>query len=46
MPEVLAAFDKYGMNVHFAPARELGAFLDAEIARWAVAVQYSGAQAD
>jgi tripartite-type tricarboxylate transporter receptor subunit TctC len=46
MPEVLAAFDKYGMNVHFAPAREFGAFIGTEIARWAVAVKYSGAQAD
>jgi tripartite-type tricarboxylate transporter receptor subunit TctC len=46
MPDVLAAFDKYGMNVHFAPAREFAAFMDAEIARWGVAVKYSGAQAD
>jgi tripartite-type tricarboxylate transporter receptor subunit TctC len=46
MPDVLAAFDKFGMNVHFAPAREFGAFFDAEIARWALAVKYSGAQAD
>ena len=46
MPDVLAAFDKLGMNVRFAPAREFGAFLDAEIARWGVAVRYSGARAD
>ncbi len=46
MPDVLAAFDKLGMTVRFAPAREFGAFMDAEIARWAVAVRYSGAQAD
>ena len=45
-PDVFAAFEKLGMNVRFAPAREFGAFIDAEIARWAVAVKYSGAQAD
>ena len=46
MPDVRAAFEKYGMNLHFAGAREFGAYLDAEIARWGVAVKYSGAQAD
>jgi tripartite-type tricarboxylate transporter receptor subunit TctC len=46
MPDVLAAFDKFGMNVRFAPAREFAAFFDAEIARWALAVKHSGAQAD
>ena len=46
MPDVLAAFEKLGMNVHFAPAREFAAFMDAEIERWGVAVKYSGAQVD
>jgi len=46
LPDVLAAFDKFGMNVHFAPAREFSAFMDAEIERWGVAVRFSRAQAD
>ena len=44
--ELIAAFEKPGMIVSFAGAREFGEFLDAEIRRWAVAVQHSGAQAD
>jgi len=46
MPDVRASFEKFGMDVHFAPAREFGAFLDAEIERWGAAVKSSGAQAD
>jgi tripartite-type tricarboxylate transporter receptor subunit TctC len=45
-PEVVAAFEKPGMSVRFAGAREFAQFLDAEIERWAVAVKHSGAQAD
>ena len=44
--ELIAAFEKPGMTVSFAGAREFGEFLDAEIRRWAVAVKHSGAQAD
>lgn len=45
-PGVVAAFEKPGMSVRFAGAREFARFLDAEIERWALAVRYSGAQAD
>ncbi len=44
--ELIAAFEKPGMTASFAGAREFGEFLDAEIRRWAVAVKFSGAQAD
>jgi len=44
--ELIAAFEKPGMTASFAGAREFAEFLDAEIRRWAVAVHYSGAQAD
>ncbi len=46
LSEILSAFEKPGMNVHFAPAREFGTFMDAEIERWGIAVRYSGAQPD
>ena len=45
-PEVIEAFEKPGMAVRFAGARDFAAFLDAEIARWAAAVKHSGATAD
>jgi tripartite-type tricarboxylate transporter receptor subunit TctC len=45
-PEVIEAFEKPGMSVRFAGAREFAAFLDAEIARWSAAVKHSGATAD
>ncbi len=44
--ELIAAFEKPGMTASFAGAREFAEFFDAEIRRWAVAVRYSGAQAD
>ena len=44
--ELIAAFERPGMTVSFAGAREFGEFLDAEIRRWALAVKHSGAQAD
>ena len=44
--EAIAAFEKTGMTVKFASARDFARFLDEEIARWAVAVKHSGAQAD
>ena len=44
--ELIAAFEKPGMTVSFAGAREFARFLDEEIARWAIAVKHSGAQAD
>ena len=43
---LIAAFEKPGMTVSFAGAREFARFLDEEIARWAIAVKHSGAQAD
>ena len=46
LTDIQSAFGKPGMNVHFAPAREFAAFLDAEIERWGVAVKVSGAQVD
>jgi tripartite-type tricarboxylate transporter receptor subunit TctC len=45
-PDVVEAFEKPGMTVNFAGARDFARFLDAEIARWAVAVKQSGATAD
>jgi tripartite-type tricarboxylate transporter receptor subunit TctC len=45
-PEIIAAFEKTGMNVNFGDAREFGALLESEISRWALAVKHSGAQAD
>ena len=44
--ELITAFEKPGMTVSFAGAREFARFLDEEIARWAIAVKHSGAQAD
>jgi tripartite-type tricarboxylate transporter receptor subunit TctC len=46
MPEVISAFEKPGMNVRAANAKDMAAFLDQEIKRWAIAVKHSGAQAD
>lgn len=45
-PAVAGAFEKAGMTVSFAGARGFAAFLDEEIRRWALAVKFSGAQAD
>ena len=45
-PEVASLLERQGMALRFLGAKEFGAFIDAEIARWAVAVKYSGAQAD
>jgi len=44
--ELITAFEKPGMTVSFAGAREFAEFFEAEIARWALAVKSSGAQAD
>jgi tripartite-type tricarboxylate transporter receptor subunit TctC len=44
--EMIAAFEKPGMTVSFAGAREFAEFFDAEIRRWVVAVEHSGARAD
>ena len=38
--ETIAAFEKTGMTMKFAGAREFARFLDEGIARWAVAVRY------
>jgi tripartite-type tricarboxylate transporter receptor subunit TctC len=46
LPEVIAAFEKLGMAVHFSGARDFADYFEREIKRWAVAVKYSGAQAD
>jgi tripartite-type tricarboxylate transporter receptor subunit TctC len=46
LPEVVAAFEKLGMAVRFSGAREFADYFDREMKRWAVAVRYSGAQAD
>ncbi len=44
--ELIAAFEKPGMTVSIAGARDFARFLDEEINRWAIAVKHSGAQAD
>jgi tripartite-type tricarboxylate transporter receptor subunit TctC len=46
MPEVVAAFEKLGLAVRFLGARDFADYFDREMKRWAVAVKYSGAQAD
>jgi len=45
-PEVAAAFEKLGMTVHFAGAKEFSEYYAREMARWAEVVRYSGARAD
>ena len=46
IPEVSSAFEKLGMAVRYTNPQEFAAFFDMEIRRWAVAVKFSGAQAD
>ena len=46
LPDVIAAFEKPGMNLSFGGPETFATFLNAEIERWAVAVKFSGAQAD
>ena len=46
LPDVVGIFEKPGMNVRPASAKEFAAFLDKEIDRWSIAVRYSGARAD
>ena len=45
-PEVASLLERQGMAQHFLGAKEFGAFLDAEIAKYAVAVKHSGAAVD
>jgi tripartite-type tricarboxylate transporter receptor subunit TctC len=45
-PEVAPLLERQGMARHFLGAKEFGAFIDAEIAKYAVAVKYSGAAVD
>jgi len=45
-PEVISAFEKLGMSVHYLGPREFADYYDREIKRWASAVQFSGAQPD
>lgn len=45
-PEVASLLERQGMALRFLGAKEFGAFLDAEIAKFAVAVKYSGAAVD
>ena len=44
-PQVAALLERQGMTLRFLGAREFGAFIDAEIAKFAIAVKYSGAAA-
>ena len=46
MPDVVAAFEKLGMNTRFSGARDFADYFDREIKRWAAVVRFSGAQAD
>ncbi len=46
MPDVISAFEKPGMHLRSANAREFAGFFDQEIKRWSAAVKHSGAQAD
>ncbi len=46
MPEVVAAFEKLGLAVRFLGARDFADYFEREMKRWALAVKYSGAQAD
>ena len=45
-PQVALLLQRQGMALRFLGAKEFGAFLDAEIAKYAVAVKYSGAAVD
>lgn len=45
-PEVASLLERQGMALRFLGAKEFGAFIDAEIAKFAVAVKYSGAAVD
>ncbi len=46
IPEVASLLERQGMARHFIGAKEFGAFIDTEIAKFAVAVKYSGAAVD
>lgn len=45
-PEVASLLERQGMALRFLGAKEFGAFIDAEIAKFALAVKYSGAAVD
>jgi len=45
-PEVASLLQRQGMALRFLGAKEFGAFLDTEIAKFADAVKYSGATVD
>lgn len=45
-PQVALLLQRQGMALRFLGAKAFGAFLDAEIAKYAVAVKYSGAAVD
>ncbi len=44
--EVASLLERQGMALRFLGAKEFGAFIDAEIAKFAIAVKYSGAAVD
>jgi tripartite-type tricarboxylate transporter receptor subunit TctC len=46
VPEVITMFERQGMTVRYLDAREFSNFIDAEIAKFALAVKYSGAEVD
>ena len=45
-PDVTSLLERQGMAMSFLGAREFGAFVDVEIAKFALAVKYSGAAVD
>jgi len=45
-PQVAALLARQGMAQHFLGAKDFGNFLDSEIAKYAIAVKYSGAAVD
>jgi tripartite-type tricarboxylate transporter receptor subunit TctC len=45
-PEVVSAFEKLGMSVHFLGSRDFADYYEREIKRWAAAVRFSGARPD
>lgn len=45
-PQTAAAYEKAGLPLHFLGAKDFGAFWDAEIEKFAIAVRHSGAKVE
>ena len=45
-PQTASAYEKAGLPLHFLGAKDFGAFWDAEIEKFAIAVRHSGAKVE